>query len=106
MSTPAEREAFIRAVAAEIVYSDMVLQVEGQTLRWRYWDLDPVHGGLVMLEGRPWPLHHVPDENLERETVTTAFLAVRTIHEHEAREHFQYGGGHPFNPHTRPFAED
>jgi hypothetical protein len=97
------RAARIGAIAAQIKYEDFVLEVDGDWLCWHYPARDVYSGEMKMWEARPWSCRHLSDETLEREIVTTAFLGIRTILEHEARELFRYGGRHPFAPHSRPF---
>lgn len=97
-----ERRRIIAETAAKIAYEDWTLEVDGDWLCWHYPAEDVYTHELRMWEARPWSLRHLDDETLEREIITTAFLGVRTILEHEARELFRYGKTHPFAPHTRP----
>lgn len=100
---PTARMSLIAATAARIAYPGMRLEVDGDTLRWHYTAIDVYTGQPAEFAGRPWPLWHIPDDTLEREVITTAFLGVRTILEHEARELFRIDKTHPFAPHSRPF---
>ncbi|NOT62936.1 MAG: hypothetical protein HOP19_22225 [Acidobacteria bacterium] len=60
-------------------------------------DEPDVHTGVrAALQGRQW---HVSRHASKSEIVQTAFKAVATWQEHEAREHFRYQGAQVFGPH-------
>lgn len=71
---------------------------EGWFIQVRFWALDNERAGMkpTLQQGRKW---YVSKFATPAEVVQTAFLAVLTALEHEAREQFTYKGAAILGPH-------
>lgn len=99
-STPGPDLSRYVRLLEEVRYRDWTIAVgheNGQPfLRVSFPDTDVTTGHGTVCEGRRWPLNPAMSPG---ELVQTAFKAVLTAEEHEARERFSYRGRAVFGPH-------
>lgn len=92
--------AEVQAVLASVAFRDFAFIVtpvpEGYQLQLQAQEPDAHTGAQVLLHGRQWPISRFASKS---EIVQTAFKAVVTWQEHEAREHFRFQGAQVFGPH-------
>ena len=91
----------VRSIIADIAFKQYEFLIEpaddGFYLQLRREEVDARSGAPARQEGRKW---HIGRSCSKSEIVQTAFKAVVTWEEHEAREHFRYKGAQVFSPHT------
>jgi hypothetical protein len=83
----------VEAILDDVTYPGVEFELH---LRGGSMHLQVVGGVESVLKGRKW---YVSPWATRSEVVQTAFLAVMTWVEHEAREHFLYRGRAVFGPH-------
>lgn len=92
--------ADVKSVLADIVFKNHQFNVEtvsdGFQLQLSCDEVDLSNGEPSLQFGRKW---HVGKRAGKSEIVQTAFKAVVTWMEHDAREHFRYKGAQVFGPH-------
>jgi hypothetical protein len=102
----------IRAGAGRLTVEKINSILEGVEFRGGSFSVEEIHDGFLIqlcreeadveggerqvFEGRKW---HIVRTATESEVVQTAFKAVVTWQEHEARDQFTYRGARPFSPH-------
>ncbi len=79
-----------------IKYKDWKLKHKDDYIQWTWTDTCSKTGEQKPWSGRKWKLS---EHMTESELVGTAFLALNTALEHEAREFFRYNDKIVFNPH-------
>jgi len=90
----------VHEALAEVEYGNHVFQAEETPGGFNVWicgiEPDSYTGKMEMQEGRKW---FVSTQCTPSDVVRTAFKAVSTWAEHEARESFRYKGTRVFSPH-------
>ena len=89
------------SIIADVSFKQYVFAIQpvedGFYLQLRCEEPDVNNGQSCLQEGRKWHLSHNASKS---EVVQTAFKAVVTWQEHDAREHFRYQGEQVFSPHS------
>ena len=90
-------------ILKKVQYRDWVLHVDNGMagrapyLQWKWFDRCSKTGEIKEWASRKWVLS---EYMVRSELVATAFKAVLTALEHEAREFFQFDGKVTYNPHV------
>lgn len=86
-----------KAILDQIKYKDWVLLQNENYIQWSWWAPCSKTGEVKFWKSRKW---YISEHMVESELVGTAFLALKTALEHEAREFFTYEGRVVYNPHV------